>query len=161
MTRWKKIRGFPDYEVSDEGNVRSLKYGRIKRLKPRSTRSGYLRVSLSAGSKIVDAYIHRLVAQLFLCNPKARLEINHKNGLKFDNKLSNLEWSTRTENMQHAACSGLQRSPSKPIVCVELNKKFPSIKAAARALCLHRTGIRKVLDNSYATTGGYTFRRVS
>lgn len=90
---WKKIR-FYNYEVSNLGNVRSIRTGR--NLKPRIC-SGYLQVRLynSEGSK--EFKVHQLVVNAF--NP---ICINHKNGNKLDNSLQNLERVTYKENTRHA-----------------------------------------------------------
>lgn len=90
MEKWKKIEGFEDYEVSDLGNVRSLKYGKVRLLK-QMRKSGYLSVTLCKDSKLYGFLVHRLVAQAFLDNPNNLPQINHKNEIKTDNHRNNLE----------------------------------------------------------------------
>lgn len=110
MEIWTPIPGYEEfYEASTEGRIRSkdrikgngvpLK-GRI--LKPNTDRGGYLYVRLyrDGGSKYLK--IHRLVAMTFIENPQNKPQVNHKNGIRNDNRLENLEWVTCSENHRHA-----------------------------------------------------------
>ena len=99
---WKQIKDFKDYEISDKGEVRSLKYKKKTLLKGRLSKDGYLRVSLRKNNKAYEFKIHRLVADAFIPNPENKPTINHINGDKTCNKVNNLEWATRAEQMQHA-----------------------------------------------------------
>lgn len=98
--RWKDIDGYDGaYQVSDLGRVRSLKFGRVKVLRPGNNGNKYLRVNLSNGGKIKRFYIHRLVAQAFIENTdETKTLINHRNEDKLDNKVSNLEWCSAQYN---------------------------------------------------------------
>lgn len=103
---WKTIPGYEDYyEVSNLGRVRRIKTGYI--LKPSGKE--YLEVCLSKHNKQRYFYIHRLVATAFLPNPENKPEVNHINGKKGDNRVENLEWFTRQENIQHAWKTGLSK----------------------------------------------------
>ena len=106
---WKQIKDFEDYEISDNGEVRSLKYKNKILLKGRLSKDGYLRVSLRKGGKAYEFKIHRLVATAFIPNPKNKSTVNHINGDKTCNKVTNLEWATREEQMQHAYKLGLKK----------------------------------------------------
>lgn len=113
MEIWKKIPGF-DYEVSSLGNIRSM--ARKVRTKGGALRS--VRTSIVAQGRLLTGYrqvclhkagsrfrfmVHRLVLTVFVGEPPtADHQGNHKNGVKNDNRLENLEWVTGTENMQHA-----------------------------------------------------------
>lgn len=101
---WKKIEGYEDYEISDKGEIRSCKYKRTRLLKPsnRGCSSDYLVVPLCKNGNIKLHYIHRLVAKAFIPNPLDKPQVNHKNGIKTDNNVSNLEWVTVRENTLHA-----------------------------------------------------------
>jgi hypothetical protein len=68
---------------------------------------GYQRVSFSVSGALSTPRIHRLVGTHFIKNPEDKPQINHKNGIKNDNKVSNLEWCTSRENHQHACDMGL------------------------------------------------------
>lgn len=94
METFKKIEEFSNYSISNLGNVRNDKTGRI--LKTYTKPSGYMQVQL--GRKTIPQYIHRLVAKAFIPNNDNKPQVNHKNGIKCDNKVENLEWVTASEN---------------------------------------------------------------
>jgi len=110
---WRNIRGYEgSYQVSDLGRVRSLDRffrnrqsycllkGRMKKL--RLNERGYVIVGLSKQNKIRVHKVHRLVAEAFLKNKKSKPTVNHKNNIKTDNVVENLEWATYQENTDHA-----------------------------------------------------------
>ena len=98
--QWRDVEGYDGmYQVSDLGRVRSLKFGRVKVLRPGNNGNEYLRVNLSNGGKIKRLYIHRLVAQAFIKNDdETKIYINHINEIKSDNRVSNLEYCTPQYN---------------------------------------------------------------
>ena len=119
---WKDIEGYEGlYQVSNYGRVKSLpkihkttknynKLGYItkeKILRQRKTQRGYFLVTLYKDQKGKSLYVHRLVANMFILNKDNKPCINHKNGDKKDNKVTNLEWCTYSENMIHAYATGL------------------------------------------------------
>ena len=95
---WKKINDYDNYSISDEGQVRNDKTGRI--LKQYGLRSGYAQVTLSKDGKTKTQYVHRLVMNTFKPNPDPTIytDINHIDYNKFNNTLDNLEWCTKAEN---------------------------------------------------------------
>src|SRR4030042_3256786 len=117
---WKDIPGFENlYLASNFGNIKSypktIKYadGRIynyqeKILKPSANNVGYLHVNLfkSRGNPI-SKDIHRIIAKIFIPNLQNKSEVNHKNGIKSDNRSKNLEWVTSSENKKHGFKNGL------------------------------------------------------
>jgi len=114
MENWKAIPNFSRYEASDYGRLRSLNYkcsGRIVVLKPAIAKDGYAQTMLQGDNGKYYSYkVHKFVAITFLGNEYPELEINHKDGVKTNNYLSNLEYMTRSENVQHSFDNGLQVS---------------------------------------------------
>ena len=118
MEKWKDIDKYKGYyQISNEGRVRSLdrivnnRYGRrvvkSRQMKVFKDSYGYNVVALCKNSKTEMVRTHRLVAIAFIPNPENKNCINHKNGIKEDNRISNLEWCTYKENNSHAITSGL------------------------------------------------------
>jgi len=108
MEIWKEIVGYEGrYLISSSGKVKSLYRNKI--LKHSTSSNGYLGVSLSKESKIKTFHIHRLLAEHFLSNPKNLPCVNHKDGNKHNNEISNLEWSTFKENTDHAIKTNLMK----------------------------------------------------
>ena len=100
------------YEVSNLGRVRSMKqyYGVIGRIMPQTIqRSGYHYVMLHVNNKPTCRRVHRLVAKAFIPNPDNLKEVNHKDGNKDNNQVSNLEWCTRSQNVKHSFDTGLKQ----------------------------------------------------
>jgi hypothetical protein len=112
---WKDIKGYEGlYAVNINGDIKSyaktdrkgaLREERI--LKPQKDSNGYTRVYLIRNGQGKRFKRHRIVAQAFIPNPLNKKEVNHKNGIKSDNVLSNLEWATPLENTRHAWETGL------------------------------------------------------
>lgn len=101
--QWRDIDGYEGvYQVSDFGRVRSLKYGKVRVLKPQKNKCGYLIVGLYKDGKRKGITVHRLVADAFIPNnDDAKNEINHINEDKEDNKVSNLEYCDRRYNVTY------------------------------------------------------------
>ena len=129
---WKQIKDFDDYEVSEDGEVRSLKYGKEIILKGRFSKDGYLRYALRKNGKAYEFKGHRLVAEAFIPNPENKPTINHINGDKTCNKKWNLEWATREEQMRHAYKLGLKK-PIEPKNKKLTNEQVLEIRKAYKA----------------------------
>jgi len=123
MPRWLPVNGYESlYEVSDEGQVRSLGWPRGycrqsgKVLKPQIGGGGYLHVALyrGDGTKGVTTKIHVLVARHFVPNPHGLPEVNHLDLDKTNNRATNFEWATRRGNAQHGADAGIFSAVTNP-----------------------------------------------
>jgi hypothetical protein len=147
METWKPILNYEDsYEVSSEGRVRSinkliptgirhsskrLRKGKV--LKPNLKRGGYLSVDLSKDNKTKTVSVHRLVARAFLPN-KGLPQVNHKNGIKTDNRVSNLEWCDAYQNQQHRYTVLGHIGKRKQVLCVQTGEIHGSSRQAAEWL---------------------------
>lgn len=108
---WKKIKTHPTYLVSNLGGIKNTAYNKERILKPSKNDQGYLVVDLfndNCNRRRKNHKVHRLVAELFIPNPENKLEVNHKDGNKQNNKVDNLEWATKSENTKHAYRIGLR-----------------------------------------------------
>ena len=104
---WKDIRGFNGkYSLSNLGSVKNNITD--KNLKPMKNHNGYLVVHLWNRKKM-SFRIHRIVAEMFIPNSENKKTVNHINGIKTDNRVENLEWSTSSENIKHAFDCGLNK----------------------------------------------------
>lgn len=108
---WKTIERKPNYEVNKVGQIRNKKTGRI--LKNSIRKDGYCQVML--GRKTIPEYIHRLVAEVFIPNPKNLPQVDHINGIKSDNRVENLRWVDATENYMAYGYKNRIRNKWKPI----------------------------------------------
>lgn len=140
---WKKIEGYDgDYLISNLGRVKSYYNNKESILKQSIDRRGYYRVSLSKNSIKKTFSIHRLVSTAFIENKDNKLTVNHLDGIKTNNQVTNLQWATNSENIQHAFKTGLMENSKKNIIkAYEASKKpvyseklvmqFESIRSAS------------------------------
>ena len=107
---WKDVVGYEGiYQVSNLGRVKSLNYNHTGKEKVRKLdlgRKGYYLVVLCKGGKRKAHIVHRLVMLAFI--GESDLQVNHKNGIKTDNRLENLEYCTASENIRHSFDTGLK-----------------------------------------------------
>lgn len=121
------------YAVNRKGEVRSIRKNII--LKQWYT-LGYLYVSLGKSNK---ERVNRLVAKTFIPNTENKPEVNHKNGIKADNNIDNLEWVTGSENKKHAYKNGLRESKNA-VKAMAISRRKLSIQDAVEIKKLYKTG---------------------
>ncbi len=97
---WKGVPGFPKYQVSNFGRVKSLQRKQEKILSPSYNEGGYLFVNLRQCGANNQKLVHRLVLWAFEGHPKGR-QCDHINRIRDDNRLENLRWATRKENRRN------------------------------------------------------------
>ena len=159
---WKDIKDYEGlYQVSNLGRVKRITTGRV--LKPLKHANGYLMVKLSKNSIVYTKTVHRLVAEAFIPNPEHKSEINHIDENKTNNNVSNLEWMTRKENINHGTrTERMSKTQSIPIIATNIktgeSKEFYGARECARQLGLTHGNIASVLKGRYKQTGGYTFK---
>jgi|LauGreDrversion4_2_1035121.scaffolds.fasta_scaffold61211_3 hypothetical protein len=106
VEEWRLIEKAANYEVSNLGNIRSKITNKI--LKPTLV-NGYLSIGLRTNDKTVTSFIHRLVATSFIVCPDKTYVVNHKDGIKTNNWVENLEWVSQSENSKHAYRTNLHK----------------------------------------------------
>ena len=106
--------------------------------------------------------IHRLVALMFIKNPKNKKTINHKNGIKTDNRVNNLEWNTHSENVLHSYRNGLQIPKGKATFQYSIEGNFidehVSQHEAQIKTGVHQTGISAACIGKQKTAGGFIWK---
>ncbi len=138
----KRIKDFEDYAITDDGKVISYKFKEPRILKTWFQKNGYENIKLSKNNQTYHKLIHRLVAEAFIPNPDNLPEVNHKDKNVKNNKIENLEWCTREENLKQSyeTMSSVRNFHN----CILINfmtkeevGKFQSITEAARYSAEH------------------------
>lgn len=176
---WLPVVDYINYEVSNLGNIRSKNrsttnsngithtYKSIN-LKPSINKYGYYYVDLYANGNKRKMTVHRIVAIAFIPNPDNKPEVNHKDGIKANCTVSNLEWLTHAENNRHAFDTGLNigmfgsdNPKSKPIIQLDkagnVLNRFPSINEAQVKTGILRSHISECCRGKAMSAGGYVW----
>jgi hypothetical protein len=149
------IEGFDNYFIRENGEI--LMHSRYDEaseefgiLSSRIDRAGYITVRLKRNGKGYTRFLHRLLAESFLKNPDGKKFINHRNGVKTDNRLSNLEFCTHQENVKHAYQTGLIGSVgiSKKVLDVETGRVYKSIKEASKYTGYNYATLKNLLNGN-------------
>lgn len=156
--QWRAVEGYPKYEVSNLGRVVSNR----GELTPARLPKGYLVVNLSKNGKWKHHYIHRLVATAFIPNPKNKPTVNHIDGDKNNNRVSNLEWATYLENNLHAIKNNLHKHYTRAVKQYDLQGNlvaiYHSIVEANKATGVNKSNIGGACRGIYKTAGGYVWK---
>lgn len=146
MEKYIILSEYENYAVSNLGNVKNIKSGKL--IKQVKTPTGYLQVSISKNGKKKSFRVHRLVAIYFIDNPLNKEQVNHKNGDKTDNRVCNLEWTTHTENINHAFNNELIKT-KKPVIITNVDTgeeiTFESTSECSRFLGVNNGSVNRVL----------------
>lgn len=171
MEEWKEISENPNYMVSNTGRVRRKGSNRDKSL---CNKDGYLSTDLYQNGSRIKRRVSRLVADAFIPNPEDKPEVNHKDGNKKNNNVSNLEWVTKKENVRHAWANGLARpsysmrgrsNPNsgrkgKPFRIVETGEEFGTLMECEKAINGNNRHISDCLHGKQKTHRGYHFEYI-
>jgi len=159
------IQGFEHYTISENGEIRNSKTNRVTVSTKEKT--GYIRVNLNKDKQQKRFAVHRLLAIHFIPNPNNYPHINHIDGVKDNNELSNLEWCTRKQNAQHAVANKLWVSTDKhkkassktmskycdrirkPVVNIETGVYYDSISEAADSVNMKMPNLANRLNGKY------------
>ena len=148
---WEVIREAPRYEINELGEIRSILRGTT----PNTAydKDGYLTVwLLKEKGKLLHRRVHRLVAAAFIPNPNGYPEVNHKNHVRDDNRVDNLEWCTTIQNVQDAKGHAVIVKKGEEVV-----GHYPSIMSAAKSIGLSDTMVWYCLKGLYKGARGYCF----
>ena len=159
---WIRTNRNHHYEVNEDGYVRNSRNNYILTNSPNN--KGYMTVSL--GKRLPGQLVHILVAEAFVPGYEPGLDVDHKNGKKWDNRAENLQWCTRGENVKRAYEMGLAHghrspdagSPPIKIQIVETGEMFNSISECARYIGGSAGAISQCINGTRNKHHGYHFK---
>lgn len=156
MGNWKQIRGYPNYRVNEEGEIKNHRLDHI--LKQTMDSGGYMRVTISENGRQYSELVQRLVADTFLGEHPGMI-VKHRDGDLTNNRIDNLYWTTRSELIKDAYLEGRKRPHNnKWIRVVETGRIYDSITACARDLGCDKSHIHRYLSGKCDHVKGYHFQ---
>jgi hypothetical protein len=157
MNKQVQEREFGDYIIYSDGKVYSKRKQMF--LKTHNDGRGYLMVGMSINKTNKKYKIHRILAESFIPNPLNKPMVNHKNGIKTDNRIENLEWVTNQENIIHAVEHGLCRKDycSKSVIDLETGIFYESGSELAKLLGWIPTSFLAKLNGNRSSFKRYKF----
>ena len=165
---WKDVQGYEGlYQVSNFGRIKSLervvkwfarnhwceRFDCEKILSQEKNTTGYKTIKLFKDGKKKKLNVHRLVAVAFIPNPEKKETVNHKDGDRTNNNVSNLEWATYSENNQHAydvlgkvgIWTGKPTHNSRKVLRVDTGVVFRSVRMAAKSIGVNQSSLCEAL----------------
>lgn len=135
----------PHMTLYNDGRLYNHKTKKFK--KWTNDTNGYMKTQIWVNGKPKSVLQHRLIAEQFIDNPENKPQVNHKNGIKHDNRIENLEWVTQSENAKHSFANGLQQvtRPCKKVIDVATNKIYQSVTEAANDFKICRSHLSNML----------------
>ena len=135
----------PHITLYEDGRLYNHKTKRFK--KWTKDKNGYMKTQIWINGKPKNVHQHRLLAEQFINNAENKPQVNHKNGIKHDNKIENLEWVTQSENGKHSFANGLQEvtRPCKRVVDLFTGTIYESVTEAARLHKICRSHLSNML----------------
>jgi len=156
--RQVSVRGFEEYKVTDRGDIIG-KYGR--KLKPRISPDGYVRARFCKKNGQYSRSIHRIVLENFVSPCPEGKECNHKNGIKTDNRVENLEWVTRSRNSIHAFAMGLKSQKGEESSRAKLtNRKVRTIRGLLESTNFTHSAIAEMFGVTRSVISNIRARRL-
>jgi hypothetical protein len=148
LKKWYPIKGYEDlYEITTTGEIKGIdriiihsngkrQFIKGRNIKVRKNNFGYFDTRLYKNGEKKSAFVHRLLAETFIPNPLNLPYVNHRNGIKSDNRIENLEWVSASGNAKHAYDMGLYKRPHqshRKVIDTCTGQLYNSIREAAKA----------------------------
>jgi hypothetical protein len=142
----------PHLTLYEDGRLYNHKTKKFK--KWTKDTNGYMKTKIWVNGKHKNVHQHRLIAEQFIDNTENKKQVNHKNGIKHDNRIENLEWVTQSENGKHSFANGLQKvtKPCKKVIDVTTSKIYESVTIAAEKYKINRTYLSSMLSGNRKNT---------
>ena len=156
---WRIIENAPNYEISNCGSVRNKITSRILKS---TLVNGYLAIGLRTNNKKTTTFVHRIVATHFMVCPDETFVVNHKDGIKTNNVIENLEWVSQSDNIKHAYSLDLHKPTRIGVYQYKLDnafvREYESLLEAEKETGVFNGHISKVCRGVQKTAGGYIWK---